>query len=315
MKAEQTAIPFNIYTFLDLRFWTFEMGCYCLTLHESNYTQSEFDYLEKQIKKHETEQKISSFNLMQEFASKIRGQTSRFPEAGAFLEFMRIYTIAASYFDIEKKIVPYNFISWAISRSSIRVHKSLVTWQEGRYSKMLAWAKTRLPDVLEWKRRADELETVLDAKDAELEQANAELAALREENALLKEAALAIEDLPYTLWRKVLAMLREGKKDKEIAEKLYDKGQGLSKSQLGALLYKGGFFMPETVKSAPTLPEVGYLRLADVLKFIPIAKTAWYAGVKEGRFPAPVKLTRRASGYRVGDIRALLARIDAGEGV
>lgn len=72
--------------------------------------------------------------------------------------------------------------------------------------------------------------------------------------------------------------------------------------------------MTTTHTAAPTLPEVGYLRLADVLKLIPIAKTAWYAGVKEGRFPAPVKLTRRASGYRVGDIRALLARIDAGEG-
>lgn len=66
--------------------------------------------------------------------------------------------------------------------------------------------------------------------------------------------------------------------------------------------------------SAPTLPEVGFLRLSDVLKLIPIARTAWYAGVKEGRFPAPVKLTKRASGYRVGDIRALIARLDAGEG-
>ena len=66
--------------------------------------------------------------------------------------------------------------------------------------------------------------------------------------------------------------------------------------------------------TAVSLPEVGYLRLSDVLKLIPIAKTAWYAGVREGRFPAPVKLTRRASGYRVGDIRALIARLDAGEG-
>ncbi len=74
--------------------------------------------------------------------------------------------------------------------------------------------------------------------------------------------------------------------------------------------------MSESVQNnAPvSLPEVGFLRLSDVLKLIPIAKTAWYAGVREGRFPAPVKLTRRASGYRVGDIRALIARLDAGEG-
>ena len=74
--------------------------------------------------------------------------------------------------------------------------------------------------------------------------------------------------------------------------------------------------MSESVQNnAPvSLPEVGFLRLSDVLKLIPIAKTAWYAGVREGRCPAPVKLTRRASGYRVGDIRALIARLDAGEG-
>lgn len=74
--------------------------------------------------------------------------------------------------------------------------------------------------------------------------------------------------------------------------------------------------MSESVQnSAPvSLPEVGFLRLSDVLKLIPIAKTAWYAGVKEGRFPAPVKLTKRATGYREGDIRALIARLDAGEG-
>ena len=75
--------------------------------------------------------------------------------------------------------------------------------------------------------------------------------------------------------------------------------------------------MSESVQNnAPvSLPEVGFLRLSDVLKIIPVAKTAWYQGVKEGRFPAPVKLTKRASGYRVGDIRALIDRLDAGEGV
>lgn len=74
--------------------------------------------------------------------------------------------------------------------------------------------------------------------------------------------------------------------------------------------------MSESVQNnAPvSLPEVGFLRLSDVLKIIPVAKTAWYQGVKEGRFPAPVKLTKRASGYRVGDIRALIDRLEAGEG-
>ncbi|MCI7568989.1 MAG: AlpA family phage regulatory protein [Desulfovibrio sp.] len=74
--------------------------------------------------------------------------------------------------------------------------------------------------------------------------------------------------------------------------------------------------MSESVQNnAPvSLPEVGFLRLSDVLKIIPVAKTAWYQGVKEGRFPSPVKLTKRASGYRAKDIRALIDRLEAGEG-
>lgn len=63
-----------------------------------------------------------------------------------------------------------------------------------------------------------------------------------------------------------------------------------------------------------TLPAVGFVRLADVLKIVPVGKTAWYQGVKEGRFPAPVKLSKRASGYRVEDIRALLDSLSAGKG-
>ena len=59
----------------------------------------------------------------------------------------------------------------------------------------------------------------------------------------------------------------------------------------------------------PTIPTVGFIRLSQVLKLIPIAKTAWYAGVKEGRFPQPVKLGPRARAYRVEDITALIERL------
>lgn len=65
--------------------------------------------------------------------------------------------------------------------------------------------------------------------------------------------------------------------------------------------------------SVPTLPAVGFVRLADVLKLIPVGKSAWYAGIKEGRFPAPVKLNKRAAAYRVEDIRALIERLSSGE--
>jgi len=74
--------------------------------------------------------------------------------------------------------------------------------------------------------------------------------------------------------------------------------------------------MPATAQSspAPALPETGFLRLADVLKFVPVCKTAWYNGVRSGDFPQPVALGKRARGYRVEDVRALIDRLNAGQG-
>ena len=108
-------------------------------------------------------------------------------------------------------------------------------------------------------KRIAELETALAAKDAELEQARAEMSALREEVAALKaeleqaRQEQTQESIPYTLWLEVCAMRGEGKTDKEIAATLYDKGQGLSKSQLGALLYTGN----ETRPASTTLQDWG----------------------------------------------------------
>lgn len=42
-------------------------------------------------------------------------------------------------------------------------------------------------------------------------------------------------------------------------------------------------------------PETGFLRIKDVLKFIPVGKSTWWAGVKEGKYPQPVKLAPRVT--------------------
>jgi predicted DNA-binding transcriptional regulator AlpA len=39
---------------------------------------------------------------------------------------------------------------------------------------------------------------------------------------------------------------------------------------------------------------------------IPVSKSTWWAGVKDGRFPKPVKLGTRISAWRVEDIRRLI---------
>jgi prophage regulatory protein len=56
------------------------------------------------------------------------------------------------------------------------------------------------------------------------------------------------------------------------------------------------------------LPETGFLRLPDVLRLIPISKSRWWAGVKEGRYPPSVKLGARTTAWRAEDIRALIQR-------
>jgi len=67
------------------------------------------------------------------------------------------------------------------------------------------------------------------------------------------------------------------------------------------------------------LPETGYLRhyqiIGDALAvppvppLIPVGKSTWWAGVKTGRFPKPVKLGPRITAWRVEDIRALIERM------
>ena len=64
-------------------------------------------------------------------------------------------------------------------------------------------------------------------------------------------------------------------------------------------------------QNTPTLPQTGFLRLSQVLKFVPIGKTKWYAGIKSGEYPRPVPLGPRTSAYRVEDIAALIKRLGA----
>lgn len=61
------------------------------------------------------------------------------------------------------------------------------------------------------------------------------------------------------------------------------------------------------------LPATGFLRLAGVLAPkgpIPVSRSTWWAGVKDGRFPKPLKLGPRTTVWRIEDIRALIE--DAG---
>ena len=55
------------------------------------------------------------------------------------------------------------------------------------------------------------------------------------------------------------------------------------------------------------LPVEAFLRLPDVIALVGLSRASIYAKVAENRFPASIKLTQHASGWRMGDIRAWLA--------
>jgi predicted DNA-binding transcriptional regulator AlpA len=67
-----------------------------------------------------------------------------------------------------------------------------------------------------------------------------------------------------------------------------------------------------------TLPETGYVRLSQIIgkpkadppipPILPLSASTWWAGVKSGRYPRPVKLGPRITVWRVEDIRALISR-------
>lgn len=57
------------------------------------------------------------------------------------------------------------------------------------------------------------------------------------------------------------------------------------------------------------LPKEGFVRLPQILAVIPISKSQFWLGVKNGRFPRPIKLGAKTTAWRVEDIRALILRL------
>jgi len=55
--------------------------------------------------------------------------------------------------------------------------------------------------------------------------------------------------------------------------------------------------------------KVGFLRLPQVLELFPISKSAWWRGVKDGKYPRPVKLGKRCTAWRAAEIADLLERV------
>jgi prophage regulatory protein len=64
------------------------------------------------------------------------------------------------------------------------------------------------------------------------------------------------------------------------------------------------------------LPETGFVRLWQIIgdakavppvpAIFPISKSGWWQGIREGRYPAGVKISPRCTAWRVEDVRALI---------
>ncbi len=67
-------------------------------------------------------------------------------------------------------------------------------------------------------------------------------------------------------------------------------------------------------------PEYGFVRLSQIVgnsnadppvpAVIPVSRSTWWQGVKDGRFPKPIKLGPRITVWRAEDIRGLAERAD-----
>lgn len=57
------------------------------------------------------------------------------------------------------------------------------------------------------------------------------------------------------------------------------------------------------------MSEIGFYRLREILIIFPICRSAWFAGVREGRYPRPCK-HGKSSLWRKVDIHNLVREIE-----
>lgn len=61
------------------------------------------------------------------------------------------------------------------------------------------------------------------------------------------------------------------------------------------------------------LPDAAVVRLPAVLALVGVSRATWWNGIKSGRFPKQIEIGPNMVGWRVGDIRAVLASMQQRE--
>ena len=78
-----------------------------------------------------------------------------------------------------------------------------------------------------------------------------------------------------------------------------------------------------TANNNLNFPDIGFFRLAQIIgnkhatppipAIIPVSAATWWAKVKTGEFPQPVKLSANCTAWRIGDIKDLIGRLSSQE--
>jgi prophage regulatory protein len=74
--------------------------------------------------------------------------------------------------------------------------------------------------------------------------------------------------------------------------------------------------MSGATNAVPQFPNSGLVRLKSIIAPggpLPISKSSWWAGVRDGRYPRPRKISPRVTVWLAEDIRLLLAKIEQEE--
>ncbi len=71
------------------------------------------------------------------------------------------------------------------------------------------------------------------------------------------------------------------------------------------------------MQNAEIFPRTGFVRLRAILAPIgpiPVSKSTWWQGIRDGRFPKPLKLGKRVTVWRAEDILRLIEQGVPGDG-
>lgn len=62
-----------------------------------------------------------------------------------------------------------------------------------------------------------------------------------------------------------------------------------------------------------SIPEIGFLRLSQVLALIPVGRSTWWAWCATGKAPAPLKLSPKVTVWHCSAVRAFIENLGRSE--